>query len=138
MDAFAFASLSETQGMVLTEAMAAGVPVVALSAPGVDDVVRDEANGRLLRNADREAFAAALRGIAALSMQQRQVLRKCARQTAEAYALTHTADVAIEAYQALLARPRVPETEAHGAWRRTLRLLRSECDPLAGMADGAP
>jgi glycosyltransferase involved in cell wall biosynthesis len=32
MDAFAFASLSETQGMVLTEAMAAGVPVVALSA----------------------------------------------------------------------------------------------------------
>jgi glycosyltransferase involved in cell wall biosynthesis len=50
MDGFAFASLSETQGMVLTEAMAAGVPVVAVSAPGVDEVVRDGANGRLLRN----------------------------------------------------------------------------------------
>src|SRR5690606_3392577 len=34
MDLFAFASFSETQGMVLTEAMAAGLPVVALDAPG--------------------------------------------------------------------------------------------------------
>jgi glycosyltransferase involved in cell wall biosynthesis len=137
MDAFAFASLSETQGMVLTEAMAAGVPVVALSAPGVDEVVRDEMNGRLLRNADQETFAAALHGIAALPIRQRQVLRKGARKTAEAYALTHTADAAIKAYEALLTRPRVPETEAHDAWQRTLRLLRSEWDLLASMADAA-
>ena len=34
MDVFVFASRSETQGMVLTEAMAAGKPVVALDAPG--------------------------------------------------------------------------------------------------------
>lgn len=33
MRVFAFASKSETQGMVLTEAMAAGLPVVALDAP---------------------------------------------------------------------------------------------------------
>jgi glycosyltransferase involved in cell wall biosynthesis len=137
MDAFAFASLSETQGMVLTEAMAAGVPVVALSAPGVDEVVRDEANGRLLRNADQEAFAAALREIATLPVEQRQALRKGARQTAEAYALTRTADAAIKAYQTLLARPHVPKSEAHDAWQRTLRLLRSEWDLLAGMADAA-
>jgi len=137
MDAFAFASLSETQGMVLTEAMAAGVPVVALSGPGVDEVVRDEVNGRLLRNADQEAFAAALHGIAALRIGQRQVLRNCARQTAEAYALTHTADAAIKAYEALLTRPRVLKSEAHEAWQRTLRLLRSEWNLLAGMADAA-
>jgi 1,2-diacylglycerol 3-alpha-glucosyltransferase len=137
MDAFAFASLSETQGMVLTEAMAAGVPVVALSAPGVDEVVRDEVNGRLLRNADQGAFAAALHGIAALPIGQRQVLRNHARQTAETYALTLTADAAIKAYHALLARPRVAESEAHEAWQRTLRLLRSEWDLLAGMADAA-
>jgi 1,2-diacylglycerol 3-alpha-glucosyltransferase len=130
MDAFAFASLSETQGMVLTEAMAAGVPVVALSAPGVDEVVRDEANGRLLRNADQEAFAAALREIATLRVEQRQALRKGAR-------LTRTADAAIKAYQTLLARPHVPKSEAHDAWQRTLRLLRSEWDLLAGMADAA-
>jgi glycosyltransferase involved in cell wall biosynthesis len=39
MDVFAFSSKSETQGMVHTEAMAAGVPVVGLDAPGVREVV---------------------------------------------------------------------------------------------------
>ena len=34
MDVFVFSSQSETQGMVLAEAMAAGVPAVALDAPG--------------------------------------------------------------------------------------------------------
>ena len=137
MDAFAFASLTETQGMVLVEAMAAGVPVVALSAPGVDEVVRDGINGRLLRNADPGALAAALSEIAALSIEQRQLLRHGARQTAAAYSLTRTADAAIKVYEALLKRPRAPEREAHDAWQRTLRLLRSEWDLLAGIADAA-
>jgi len=70
-------------------------------------------------------------------MEQRQVLRNGARQTAEAYALTRTADAAIKAYEALLTRPRAPNSEAHDAWQRTLRLLRSEWDLLAGMADAA-
>jgi glycosyltransferase involved in cell wall biosynthesis len=48
IDIFAFASKSETQGMVLTEAMAAGKPVVALTAPGVRDVLRNGENGLLL------------------------------------------------------------------------------------------
>ncbi len=37
MDVFVFASQSETQGMVLAEAMAAGVPVIAVAAPGAGD-----------------------------------------------------------------------------------------------------
>jgi len=48
MNLFAFASTSETQGLVLAEAMAAGSPVVALDASGVREVVRDGENGRLL------------------------------------------------------------------------------------------
>ena len=36
MDIYTFASQSETQGMVLTEAMACGVPVVAIDAPGFE------------------------------------------------------------------------------------------------------
>ena len=39
-DAFLFASKSETQGIVLLEAMAAGCPVAAVRASGVVDVVR--------------------------------------------------------------------------------------------------
>jgi len=44
-DLFIFASTSETQGMVLVEAMAGGCPVVAVRASGVHDVVKDGYNG---------------------------------------------------------------------------------------------
>lgn len=44
-DVFLFASQSETQGIVLLEAMAAGLPVIAIKASGVTDVVTDGKNG---------------------------------------------------------------------------------------------
>ncbi|MGM0906256.1 MAG: glycosyltransferase [Pseudomonadota bacterium] len=44
-EAFLFASQSETQGMVILEAMAAGLPVVAVRSSGIDDVVEDGYNG---------------------------------------------------------------------------------------------
>lgn len=48
MDVFAFASRSETFGNVLLEAMATGLPVVALAEGGPADVVADGVTGRLL------------------------------------------------------------------------------------------
>lgn len=58
MDVFVFSSHSETQGLVIAEAMAAGAPVIALDASGVRDVVSDNENGRLLpSDASAEAFA---------------------------------------------------------------------------------
>ena len=44
-DLFLFASRSETQGMVILEAMAAGLPVVAIRSSGIDDVVRHGITG---------------------------------------------------------------------------------------------
>ncbi|AOY86750.1 glycosyl transferase family 1 [Marinobacter salinus] len=44
-DVFLFASKSETQGMVILEAMAAGLPVVAVRSSGIDDVIRHGFNG---------------------------------------------------------------------------------------------
>jgi glycosyltransferase involved in cell wall biosynthesis len=44
-DVFVFASRSETQGMVILEAMSAGLPVVAVRSSGIDDVVIDGKNG---------------------------------------------------------------------------------------------
>lgn len=46
-DLFLFASTSETQGIVLAEAFAAGTPVVAVRAVGTDDIIEDGVNGFL-------------------------------------------------------------------------------------------
>lgn len=46
-DLFVFPSLSETQGIVLVEALAAGIPIVALRGPGQEDVIIDRENGFL-------------------------------------------------------------------------------------------
>jgi len=46
-DAFVFPSRTETLGLVLLEAMAAGCPVVAARAGGIPDIVTDGVNGYL-------------------------------------------------------------------------------------------
>jgi glycosyltransferase involved in cell wall biosynthesis len=58
-DAFVFASETETQGLVLAEAAACGLPAVAVSAPGCDEVVRDGETGLLTKN-DPAALADAV------------------------------------------------------------------------------
>lgn len=101
MDLFAFASTSETQGMVLTEAMAAGLPVVALDASGAREVVRDGRNGRLLTEATPEAFSDALHWVAELAPERVAELRKAALATAEAFSMSHSADKALASYAAV-------------------------------------
>lgn len=48
-DLFVFASTTETQGLVLLEAMALGVPVVAVAMMGTRDVLRDGHGARVAR-----------------------------------------------------------------------------------------
>lgn len=57
-DAFAFASTTETQGLVIAEAMAAGLPVVAVRDPATCDFVAHEVNG-LITPHRAESIAAA-------------------------------------------------------------------------------
>lgn len=52
---FVFASVTETQGLVLAEAMAAGTPVVALRGPGIVDIVEDGANGFMVDSVQQMA-----------------------------------------------------------------------------------
>jgi 1,2-diacylglycerol 3-alpha-glucosyltransferase len=56
VDLFLFSSKTETQGLVLVEAMAGGTPAVAVDALGVRDVVADGLNGFLVPE-DEETFA---------------------------------------------------------------------------------
>ncbi|HET19833.1 MAG TPA: glycosyltransferase family 4 protein [Chromatiales bacterium] len=56
-NAFVFASATETQGLVLIEALALGTPVVALAEMGTRDIVR-EGEGCLVAPHDASGFAA--------------------------------------------------------------------------------
>jgi glycosyltransferase involved in cell wall biosynthesis len=102
MDLFVFSSRSETQGMVLTEAMAAGCPVIALDASGARDVVRDDVNGRLLpAEAKAEtmtrAVLAAVRDPAGRARWRRE-----ARRTARTFDRRTTAAQALKFYRSVI------------------------------------
>jgi 1,2-diacylglycerol 3-alpha-glucosyltransferase len=128
MDVFAFSSLSETQGLVLAEAMAAGVPVVALDAPGAREVVEDKVNGRLLYGADETAFHDALAWVVNRPTLEREAMQQAIRRTAEAFSVRVTAARALEAYQILIQNPVASSTKDEDAWRRTKRRLHAEWD----------
>jgi glycosyltransferase involved in cell wall biosynthesis len=55
-DLFAFASVTETQGIVTMEAMAAGLPVVAVDGSGTRDILQNGKQGYLVEN-DPDALA---------------------------------------------------------------------------------
>ena len=102
MDAFAFASLTETQGLVLAEAMAAGVAVVAIDAPGAREIVQDGVNGRLLGKADEAAFHAALDWVIDRGADAARALSAVAREAARAFSLDTVAERALTAYGAVI------------------------------------
>lgn len=99
MDVFAFASKSETQGIVIAEAMAAGLPVVGLDAPGVREVVRDRVNGRLLAVESRAKFSSALGWCARQSASRWNRVKKEALKTAEEFSIHASADKALAVYE---------------------------------------
>ncbi len=102
MDVFAFASQSETQGMVLAEAMAAGNTVVALDASGVREVVTDKKNGRLLpSDASAETLARAFTQ-AVRNRELRERWRAAAVETAATFDRRRTARMVLEFYQEMI------------------------------------
>lgn len=137
MDVFVFASRSETQGMVLTEAMATGAPVVALDGPGVREVVRDRFNGRLFENIDEDGFAAALAWLAGLDGEEVRRLRTNALATAGEFSMHRSTDRLLDLYQRLKeARPGEKDLEA-SRWSSTRRFFREELKILQNLAHAA-
>ena len=102
MNVFAFASLTETQGLVLAEAMAAGTAVVAIDAPGAREIVQDGVNGRLLGEADEAAFHAALDWVIRRGDGATRSLGAVAREAARAFSLDAVAERALAAYDEVI------------------------------------
>lgn len=122
MDLFAFASTTETQGLVLAEAMAAGVPVVALDASGTREVVRDGQNGRLLPADTSASEFGAVLAQAVADADRRAAWREAARQTAAEFDRTRTSARLLEVYAEAI--------ELHRAATGTLSPLEEVWDPF--------
>lgn len=132
MDLFAFASLSDTQGIVLVESLSAGSPIVALDATGARDIIQDDRNGRLLpTKSPPDAFADELcriEGDRALLAQW----RKAARERAEEFERQHCATRLVELYQRLAGEARTTRDEGLVNWSALQNRLAAEWELLKG------
>lgn len=99
MNVFAFPSKTETQGMVLVEAMAAGVPVVTLEAPGSRDIVDDGHDGRIVRQEEEELFARSLLDVLELPQHEYAQMQAQARLKASEYTVGKCASKALNFYE---------------------------------------
>jgi phosphatidyl-myo-inositol alpha-mannosyltransferase len=92
----------ESFGMVITEGLAAGTPVLASDIPGYRDVLRDGVDGQLVPVGDPLALAQALRGLA-LEPNRRERMARAARERAERYAWPHVGAEVLDCYEQALA-----------------------------------
>ncbi|HPK86618.1 MAG TPA: glycosyltransferase, partial [Atribacterota bacterium] len=94
-------STSETFGIVIIEALASGLPILAVKAPGAVDIITDGFNGILAEN-DIANFAEHL-SVLIQDKGLRQRLSKNAQQTAKKYCIDTVADRVLELYERLIA-----------------------------------
>lgn len=96
-DVFAFASETETQGLVVAEAMAAGLPVVALAATGIVDVVQGGRSGILVSGGPEEFAGALLQVIGDAALRRR--LSQGARRRAAEFSAAAMTDRLVALYE---------------------------------------
>ncbi|MFW5960141.1 MAG: glycosyltransferase [Chitinivibrionales bacterium] len=101
IDLFVYASKTETQGLVIAEAMAARKPVIALSARAVKNMIFNGYNGKLVPEEDPEVFADAIEWFFSLSTAERERLAVNAEETAEKYSMENCSDQMLDLYNNL-------------------------------------
>jgi glycosyltransferase involved in cell wall biosynthesis len=135
IDIFVFSSRTETQGMVLAEAMAAGKPVIALDASGVREVVQDGRNGRLLpAKAPPGLFSTAIRELAE---DPQKIARwgRAAMKTSSRFSRDRCAERLCAFYRTL--SNRAASTAGMSALDSLILSLKTEWDLLAEKASAA-
>jgi phosphatidylinositol alpha-mannosyltransferase len=94
----------ESFGMVLTEAFAAGTPVVASAIAGYSDVVTDGVDGVLVPPADPQRLAEELQRMY-LEPARREAMGRAAREKARRYAWPRVAEQVEEVYEEVQRAP---------------------------------
>lgn len=99
-DVFLFTSLTDTQGLVILEAKASGLPAIAVAALGVKDMIRDGIDGYLCPN---DPAALAEKVVYLLTNQgEREAMSRNARKSAQSFSREAQASKILDAYERLI------------------------------------
>jgi glycosyltransferase involved in cell wall biosynthesis len=101
-DAFIFPSRTETLGLVLLEAMAAGCPVVAARSGGIPDIVTDGENGYLFDPSQPDSAIVATQNLLAV-VERRKAIAQQARAEAERWSWSAATKQLASYYQQAIA-----------------------------------
>lgn len=129
MDLFIFSSHSETQGLVLLESMAAGIPVAALDAPVVRELVRDYENGRLISIEAEDEFTSVMSWFARLNENELQEFKINSRVTAQEFSIECCAKKLLDLYEELRLKYSTFE-KSNNIWETVMDGLKTEKDLL--------
>ena len=98
-DLFVLPSRRESFGLVLAEAMACGLPVVATTAGAIPEVVEDGVTGLLVPSDDAEAFAAAVVSLLSDPERMKAMGTAGARRVSEHFTWDRVAERVTEGYE---------------------------------------
>ncbi|HEX3047510.1 MAG TPA: glycosyltransferase family 4 protein [Bacillota bacterium] len=105
-DLFIMTSLTETFGIVIMEAMAAGIPVVAVTGNGSKDLITPGLNGLLTSN-DPQSLAASIRRLL-MDEEQRTRMGRAAWQTAQRYSVATLTGELLALYESVICEHKRP------------------------------
>lgn len=115
-DAYVTASMSEVHPLSIIEAMAVGLPVAAVSSPGIADTVESGCTGQL--TSTPRGLAAAIVALT-LDPERRRQYGQAAREASAQYDIRRTVQQTLDLYKELRrTRPDLQREHVHGRWLR--------------------
>jgi 1,2-diacylglycerol 3-alpha-glucosyltransferase len=100
-DAFVTASVTEVHPLTVVEAMAAGLPVLGISSPGICDTIREGESGYLVSQVDMASFTAKMVRLVREDDFRRQ-MGETARRVAAEYDIARTTVTMEERYRKVI------------------------------------
>lgn len=98
-DVFVSTSESESFGMAIAEAMAAGIAVVATATPGAREIIEPDVTGQLLPVGDVEAITNAIRELLSNAPERARLGANAQRSVRERFGLERMIDETVDVYK---------------------------------------